>query len=48
MENEKKARGAGFAQPPVERDSNKFHNDHSYFEAPQRFDGIILHQIGER
>ena len=44
MKNEQNGRFV----PPVDADSNKFHNDHSYFEHPHCFDGIVLHQIGER
>lgn len=46
--NGARARSELFSPPPVEKDSNKFHNDHCYFEEPRRFGGITLHQIGER
>ena len=51
MENRKngtRTRSGHFSPPPVEKDSNKFHNDHCYFDEPRRFGGITLHQIGER
>lgn len=44
----RRAWDARFSPPPIDRDSNKFHNDHCYFEVPRRFGGITLHQIGER
>ena len=38
--NGARSRSGHFSPPPVEKDSNKFHNDHCYFDEPRRFGGI--------